>query len=142
VSDSRNPDDVRELEDAGLAGYASGPDPAPPLGAAPVPEVDALRPYTSEELAQLTAGFSAIGLPADRITPYQEKVLASTRPAFELLGIGEALAEYGVGHGGGIDAMPAWVRLLAGAGVIGFIVVTTRAEFRAEPKAAAEGASA
>lgn len=143
MTDATNHEDMRDLEDAGLAGYAAGPE-APPAGAAEEPIDDGLRPYSSEELAKLTAGLTTFGLPADRITAYQANVLASTRPAFEMLGIGEALAEYGVGHGGGVEAMPAWVRLLAGAGVVGFIVVSARAEHREKPKAndGDEGAAA
>lgn len=131
MSDSTIPADMRELEDAGLAGYASTTDTPPPGGAAaaPPPPEDRLRPYTAQELAELTAALTTIGIPADKFTAYQRDVLAATRPGFELLGIGDALAEYGVGHGGGIDAIPAWGRLLAGAVVIGYTVVTTRRQY-------------
>jgi hypothetical protein len=137
---------ARELEDAGLAGYETDAATAAAgaaEGAAPPPR-DALEPYTAEELAQLTAGLSALGIPAGNLDAYQRAVLARTRPAFEMLGMGEALAAYGVGHGSGIDAMPAWVRLLAGVGVVGFLVVGARREFGRdpnEPDAAPEGAA-
>lgn len=142
MTDATRYDDMRDLEDAGLAGYATGAATEPPPGAAAPPPEDRLRPYSAEELAQLTAAFTTFGIPADGISEYQRKVLAATRPGFEMLGIGEALATYGIGHGAGIEAMPAWARLLAGAAVIGFTVVSTRREF-IQPKDAdgAEGAA-
>jgi len=128
----------RELEDAGLAGYAaseSSSAPPPPADEAPPPPESGLTAYTPEELAQLTAAFTAFGIPADNLDAYQREVLARTRPGFDMLGIGDALLEYGIGHGAGVERMPAWARLLAGAAVIGFTVVSTRRQFAAPPEA-------
>lgn len=127
--------DVRELEDAGLAGYAAADESAAAAGAGPAPEPapPELEPYSAEELAQITAGLSALGLPAENLDAYQRAVLARTRPAFQMLGIGEALAAYGIGKGGGLEAMPPWVRLVAGVAVVGFTVVGARREFARGP---------
>lgn len=128
----------RELEDAGLAGYAAssssdGADTqaAPEDASAPEPD---MRPYSADELAQLTAAFTAFGIPAENLDPYQREVLARTRPGFEMLGIGDALLEYGIGHGAGVGTMPAWARLLAGAAVVGFTVIGTRRQFASPPE--------
>lgn len=113
----------------GLAGFAVGgmpptvepfDDPAPP----PAPE---LVPYTAEEVATIVATVTALGVPAEAITTYHRTVIEQSRPGLELLGVGPALAEYGIGKGGaGLEAMPAWARLLAGAALAGWVVVSAR----------------
>ena len=146
MSDAPQPSAAElELEGAGLAGYAVADDPAAAAGGAPEPERPELEPYTAEELAQITAGLSALGLPAENLDAYQRAVLARTRPAFSMLGIGEALAAYGIGKGGGLDAMPPWVRLVAGVAVVGFTVAGARREFARgpnDPEPDTEGAAA
>ena len=101
-------------------------------GAGDPPHEDAaatVEAYTPDELAALLAALSAYGVPVENLDAYQRAILARTRPALELLDVGDALLAYGVGKGGpGLSNLPPWARLLAGVAVVGVTVVMTRKE--------------
>lgn len=90
---------------------------------------ETIEAYTPEELAQLLSALSQYGVPVENLDAYQRALIARARPAIELLDVSGALLEYGVGKGGpGLGALPAWARLLAGAGAVGLVVYATRKE--------------
>jgi hypothetical protein len=103
----------------------SEPDPAKP----PEPE-----PFTGEEIANGVAFAVIWGM---RLTPEQvvafQRAFAAALPimptpaVLDMLGVGEALAAYGIHKGmlGGPDALeslPVWLRLLLGVGYLGLAV--------------------
>lgn len=75
---------------------------------------------------------TALGLEPERVPDYIEGFTEAVTPYYEELGIAEALHDYGIlGGGEGASALPAWFRLLAGAGVTGLTIFQLRRGERA-----------
>ena len=84
--------------------------------------------YTDEEVSEIVARLSSFGLPLPLHDPYIATYIARTKPAMELLGMGEALGEFGITKSGSQEAMPAWVRAGGGLAVLGVSAVMIRRE--------------
>ena len=94
-------------------------------------------PFTGEEIARGVALVVTLGLrfeSPEEAKAFEQAFMAAipimpTPAVLDYLGVGEALAEYGIHKGmvGGPDALetlPPWLRLLIGAGYLAFAVYT------------------
>jgi len=94
-------------------------------------------PFTGEEIARGVALAVTLGLhfeTAEEAEAFEQAFMAAipimpTPAVLDYLGVGEALAEYGIHKGtvGGpeaLEALPPWLRLLIGAGYLAFAVYT------------------
>lgn len=99
------------------------------VGAAPAtelpPEKKAAGPMTTEQVVGVLAMLTSFGLPPERAEYYRKELEADSNLAFslEVIEFADALAEYGISNAG---KMPAWVRLILGAGIVGFAVMAAR----------------
>lgn len=82
--------------------------------------------YTDEEVAAIVARLSSFGIPIPLQETYVHHYIQHSKPAMELLGMGEALDELGINKSGGAAAVPAWVRAGGGAAILAFTAVSVR----------------
>jgi len=101
------------------------------------PESTKVEPFTGEEIARGIAFAVAFGLRfknEEELKAFEKAFMKAlpfmpTPAVLDLLGVGEALAAYGIHKGmvGGpeaLESLPPWLRLLLGAGYIAFAVYT------------------
>lgn len=83
---------------------------------------------TAEQVVGMVALLSSLGLPPERAERYRHELAADGSLVFmlEILEVADALAEYGISNAG---KMPAWLRLVLGAGIVGFTVMAARGKY-------------
>ena len=108
------------LDDAAL-GATPAVETAPPEGKTPAP-------MTTEQVVGVLAMLTSFGLSPERAEHYRRELEADGNLAFslEVIEFADALAEYGISNAG---KMPAWVRLMLGAGIVGFAVMAARGKY-------------
>lgn len=110
-------------------------------GAAPVenpaPEIqpEPATAMTEEQILGLIGFLTSMGLPREAVATYQQELLANPLLAMFLpmLELPELLAKYGIGGGSG-GPMPDWMRGTLAAGLIGYVVFTTRSQYAIRPE--------
>jgi hypothetical protein len=103
--------------------------------AQPQPEAAPAEPMSEEQILGLVGFLTSMGLPPAVVGAYQadlanNMLLKMFLPMLDLPGV---LAKYGIGSGAG-GPMPEWLRGVLGAGLVGYVVFTTRSQYANNPQ--------
>jgi hypothetical protein len=115
---------IETLEDAVTTDIPQSEIPQEP----PQPEPPA-KPMTTTQLLGAVGMFSSFGLPPEVAASYRNDLENDQTLSFllEMLGLADALAAYGIGAGGG--KMPDWLKVILGAGVLGWFLYQKRGKY-------------
>lgn len=128
------PTPLMTLEDAVTTPEASFA--APPEH---VPHEEPVQPLTTEQIVGVVALVSKSGLPPDVGEAYKQDLEnnQSLKQILDMVGLADALAEYGIGAAGG--RLPPWASLILGVGALGYTIWSTRQKYANSHQGASGG---
>ena len=90
--------------------------------------------FTEEELAKFCASLTAYGVPSEALDNYTREYIAGLKQPLELLGVSEALADWGICRNadGGVP-LPAPARVALGAGMAALVTLGMRRKYALQP---------